>query len=599
MQAMILAAGMGKRLGKYTSKNTKCMVKVGGLTLIEHACNALKQAGVTRLVLVCGYQAENLVNFMRETITGMEITYVLNPDYNETNNIYSLSLAKDYLRQDDTILLESDLIFEPSIIGDLVRCPDKDVVVVAKYQQWMDGTVTLLKNGYVAEFVEKKDFNFDAIDSYYKTVNIYKFSKEFSSQYYIPFLDAYITAYGKNKYYELVLKALSHLSSSGLKALELQNQKWYEIDDAQDLNIAETMFASPEDEMRLYQKRYGGYWRFPGLKDFCYLVNPYFPSEGFLRKLQASLKELITQYPSGQDVIDICCERLFNIDESRAVIGNGAAELIHTLDKIIEGRVTLFTPSFHEYERSLNECSIQYIDNSKYDYQFNLASILEALNDTDAIVIINPDNPSGSFLEKSDMETVLDRAASLNKRVIVDESFVDFAQSGKYYTLLDDSVLDQYRNLIVIKSISKSYGIPGLRLGILASGDIETVKTVKQNLSIWDINSLAEYFMQIMPLYKEEYENACVKLAVQREKFRAELSTLGFLKVYESEANYFLCKITNGMSSTELCSRLLRKHRILIKDLAGKQGFDSAQYVRIAVRDEKDNQALIEALRDY
>lgn len=198
MQALLLAAGMGKRLGKYTEGQTKCMVRVGGKTLLEHAADALRAAGIRKLTIVVGHAAQGLMDFARERLSDLELRFIENRDYAVTNNIYSLYLARDVLAADDTILLESDLIFEPQLIQKLVEHPEPNVVTVAKYEQWMDGTVTRVsEHNHILEFIDKSDFRFENADEYYKTVNVYKFSRAFSREKYIPFLTAYITAYGK------------------------------------------------------------------------------------------------------------------------------------------------------------------------------------------------------------------------------------------------------------------------------------------------------------------------------------------------------------------------------------------------------------------
>lgn len=157
MQAMILAAGMGKRLGKFTQNQAKCMVKVGGMTLLERNVEAIKRAGINRLIMVVGYEAEKLIKYIQKNITGIEIEFVLNNDYASTNNIYFLYLAKEHLAKDDTILIESDIIFEPHILADMVNSQEKNLVAVAKYKHWMDGTVTLLnENNEIIDFIEKK-----------------------------------------------------------------------------------------------------------------------------------------------------------------------------------------------------------------------------------------------------------------------------------------------------------------------------------------------------------------------------------------------------------------------------------------------------------
>lgn len=599
MQALMLAAGMGKRLGKYTKGNTKCMVEVAGKTLIERAILALKAAGIHRLILVVGYQKENLKSFLAKTVSDMEIVYIDNDVYNTTNNIYSLYLAKDWLKQDDTILLESDLIYENSILKELVNCKYKNVVTVAKYEQWMDGTViTIDQDDNVVDFIEKKDFLFDHTNSYYKTANIYKFSKEFSQKQYIPFLEAYIKAYGDNEYYEMALKAIAHLSRSNLKALKLVNKKWYEIDDTQDLDIAACMFSNDKDALPMYQKRFGGYWRFKNVKDYCYLVNPYFPPKAMIQKINNFSTELITQYPSGLDVQNLNAARIFGIDESEILVGNGAAELINVVGRLATGKVAVSIPTFHEYVRCFPNCEIQPIPAKETDYSFDIPKMLDMIDCVDAMVIINPDNPSGSFIRLDDMMKLIEKCHKQNKRILIDESFIDFANEDVRYTLLSSAILQKYKNLVVIKSISKSYGVPGIRLGILASGDASLLKQVRAGLAIWNINSFAEYFLQIFALYQSSYLSSCNEISRERSRFYGELSKISYLKVYPSEANYFLCK-TQNVNSTKLANWLLTNYNIFIKDLSGKEGFADGEYIRLAVKNKEDNDFLLRALQQY
>lgn len=280
MQAIILAAGMGKRLKELTSNNTKCMVKVNGVRLIDRVLSQLAKLNLTRTVIVTGFEGANLREHVGQKWNGMRVDYVDNPIFDKTNNIYSLALAADELVKDDTILLESDLIFEDSILDKLIQCPHPNVAMVDAFQSWMDGTcVTIDEDGLIKRFVPKKDFVYEEIPNYYKTVNIYKFSQSFSQEDYVPFLKAYSLALGNNEYYEQVLRVITLLDKPLMYAMPLSGEKWYEIDDVQDLDIAETMFCSPEDQIRKLASRFGGYWRYPDLKDFCYLVTPYFPSK--------------------------------------------------------------------------------------------------------------------------------------------------------------------------------------------------------------------------------------------------------------------------------------------------------------------------------
>lgn len=599
MQALMLAAGMGRRMGKYTEAMTKCMVPIGGRTLLERAVEALKEAGIRKFVMVVGWEGDKLVEYIRQNISGMEFEFIYNHDYAITNNIYSLYMAREQLAADDTILLESDLVYDKGLIRAMVEDPAENLVAVAKYEHWMDGTVTTLdEDGAIHEFIEKKHFHFSDAASYYKTVNIYKFSKEFSRSQYIPFLEAYITAYGKNQYYELVLKALAHLSHAKLKAYVLEHVRWYEIDDAQDLDIANTLFAPDSEALPSYECRYGGYWRFPGLKDFCYLVNPYFPPKAMLEQMKFFYDTLLTQYPSGMSVEKLLTGKMFSVDEDYLLVGNGAAELIHALGGVSGGKLAVSLPSFNEYIRCFPSCEVHPLAAEETDFQLDRERLIAAAHEADILAIINPDNPSGSFLSFDDLRGVLDACQTTGTTCIVDESFIDFAEKEKRYTLLDDDILERYPNLIVIKSISKSYGVPGLRLGVLGSANRELVEQLRQALPVWNINSFAEYFLQIFSLHKASYWDACDQIVRQRDLLARNLATISFLKVYPSQANYIMCEVTGGRTAKELATYLLKEHDLLIKDLSQKDGFRGRQFIRVAVKNQEENETLYQALRE-
>lgn len=601
MQAIMLAAGKGSRLGKYTKNNTKCMLDVHGETLLERTIDALLEAGIKDFILVLGYKKDNVKKFIKEKELDkkINITYVDNDVYDTTNNIYSLYLAKDYLIQDDTILLESDLIYDKSIIKKLVNSKYESAALIAKYEEWMDGTVVKLNDdNTINSFVERKDFNYDDVDSYYKTVNIYKFSKEFSERFYLPFLESYIKAYGNNDYYELVLKVISKLKDTNLYGLPLTNELWYEIDDCQDYDIVKAMFApSTHEKLELFHKRFGGYWRFNGIKDYCYLVNPYFPTESMINKMKYFYDKLLFNYPSGQSIERICASRMFdNVSDDNILIGNGAAELINNLKYIVGNKIALTIPSFNEYVRCFPNSEITYINSSDDNYRLSLKKLKETLNKVDTLIVISPDNPSGSCLKYKEVIELLDMAKEMHKQIIFDESFIDFANDN--YTLINDDILNKYPNLIVIKSISKSYGVPGLRLGVLASGNNKYLDIINRNMPVWNINSFAEYFLQIILIYKKDYVYGCSKIKEERNRFYNELIKISELDVYDSEANYFMIKLNKG-TSNELAEYLLDNNKILIKVLNGKNGFDDKEYIRIAVKTKEENDYFIQSIKEY
>lgn len=600
MQAIILAAGMGKRLKELTRNNTKCMVQVNGVSLIDRLLHQLERQRLSRIVIVVGYEGQKLMDYIATLGIHTPIVYVNNPIYDKTNNIYSLALAKDWLCREDTLLFESDLIFEDEVIDLLVNDPRDTLALVDKYESWMDGTcVKLSEDDSIVEFVPGKRFKFEERDEYYKTVNVYKFSRHFSETHYVPFLEAYSSALGNNEYYEQVLRVIAMLDDPGIKAKRLEGQKWYEIDDIQDLDIATSMFAPDgEERLALLQGRYGGYWRYPRLKDFCYLVNPYFPPRKMVDELRANFEQLLTQYPSGMRVNSLLAGRNFGVRQENILVGNGAAELIKSLMGQFSGKTGLVRPTFEEYpNRYAPEDEVVFVpDNDDLSYTAGDLTAFFGDKPIDNLILINPDNPSGNYIPRADLLGLIAWAKEKGVRLVVDESFVDFAQEEDA-TLLEQALLSENPHLYVMKSISKSYGVPGLRLGVLASGDTETIARMKKDVAVWNINSFAEFYMQIEEKYKKDYASALTRLRAERARFTGLLGEVPGLRVIPSQANYVMVELTSGMSAKELTRRLLTGHDILVKDLSAKVRRDGKQYLRLAVRNAGDDDALIYALK--
>jgi len=599
MQVVILAAGMGRRLGNLTAHDTKCMLEVNGETLIKRSLDIISQFKISRIILVVGFARQRLIDYLGNSYKGIPIKYIENKIYDKTNNIYSLYLAKEYLSQEDTLLLESDLIYEKEIINKLLNQSFPNLAVVDKYKSWMDGTVvTLNKDDDILSIIPKKNFEHSNIPNYYKTVNIYKFSKEFMKKSYLPFLEAYSSALGHNEYYEQVLRVLLTLEQQNLKAVRLSGEKWYEIDDVQDLNNAEAIFAPPDLKLSYFQNRFGGYWRYPSIRDYCYLVNPYFPTERMQHEMEYYFKELLSEYPSGQEVQNLLAAKTFNCRKDQILVGNGAAELIYGLFSNWEGRIGVIYPTFNEYpERMNNATIINFLPkNSSFSYTSNDLKEFSYSSNIDTLLLINPDNPSGNFIPISDVLDLANYLKKQKKTLVLDESFVDFSEKGAANSLIKESILDNLDNLIIIKSISKSYGVPGARLGVIATSNKLIMERIRSCLSIWNINSFAEFFLQIIGKYIVDYENSCREIRAERDRFYQMLKKIPFLRPIPSQANYFLCEVLTPWTATSLTCTILDRYDIFIKDCTGKVGFDKKEYIRIAVRDTTDNEFFINAL---
>ena len=598
---------MGRRLGDLTKENTKCMVPVNGVRLIDRLLGQLSGLSLKRVIIVVGYKGQELKDYIGHRYDDqLKIAYAENPIYDKTNNIYSLSLVKQQLQEDDTLLIESDLIFSDSLFQMIIADPYPNLALVAKYESWMDGTMVRLDaDNNIVNFVPKKAFKYEDIDSYYKTVNIYKFSRDFSQQKYVPFLEAYCHALGNNEYYEQVLRVITLLDHAELKALPIGNEKWYEIDDIQDLDIAETIFAEGDEMLHRFNYRYGGHWRFPKMLDYCYLVNPYFPTKRMKDELRSSFDTLLTEYPSGMFVNSLLAGKYFGIRQDYVVVGNGAAELIKSLmERLLAGsstsKVGVIYPTFEEYPHRLKQEDIVAFQPDNRDLKYTEDDLIAFYTGKgiSSLLLINPDNPSGNFISMAGLQKLLAWSKTQQIQLIVDESFVDFSDDFEHNTLLCNETLADNPQLVVMKSISKSYGVPGLRLGVLASSDVALIKWIKKDISIWNINSFAEFYMQIFGKYESDYLAACRKFIAERRRFEVLLREIPYMRVLPTQANYFCIELTDKYSSAELTKLLLERYNIMVKDCDSKNGLKGRNFIRISVRSQQDNDQLIAALKE-
>lgn len=603
MQAIILAAGLGRRLGALTRENTKCMVQVAKTPLIARLLRQLDSCHLARIILVIGWQGEHLKNYVLSLNIQTPIIFIENPIFDKTNNIYSLSLTRDYLKEKDTLLIESDLILDDSILPKIIHHQASNSALVAKYQAGMDGTVVLInENKNITHFVQKNDFDFQCEKDYFKTVNIYKFSVEFINHYYLPFLDAYLEVCGNNEYYEYVLSIITILDKVNIAAVILENEKWCEIDDIADLNWAENLFGN--HLLNKTQERFGGFWRESKLLDFVYLTNPYYPTERIKKELNAHLDLLLKEYPSGFKMQSILAGKHFIVPAENILLGNGAAEIIHALSIYLKNKkIALILPSFEEYANRFEKENLIIFNPKNKDFSYQAEDLILFLknnihqnNKPDAFILVNPDNPTGNFIDKNQLIVLAEFCKENKILLVIDESFVDFADIKQ--SLMNVDFLKQYPNVLIIKSISKTYGVAGLRLGVVASGDENKIDALKKELSIWNINSFAEFFMQIASHFESDYILSLNYFKKERERFFNDLKSLKHLHVIPSFANYFLCEIKKPFLVENLMHDLFQKN-ILIKNCSSKKAFENKPYVRIAIKDKESNLKLFFCLKEF
>lgn len=601
MQSIILAAGLGSRLGELTKECTKCMVKINGITLIERMLRQLDRYGMDRIIIVTGYKGDILKDYVQNLRINTPVVFVDNSDYRHTNNIYSLWLTREFLEEMDSLVLESDMIFEDRVIEKMLAVDNGCGTFVARPRPWMDGSIVKLdKDNNIVYFVDDEEVKRIDPSYYHKIVSIYKFKKRYVSEKYMTYLNEYVKKNKDNNLYESLLKVIDLDVEKKIPAEILDEEQWYEINDIQDMDIAESMFADGNEKVRKYLQRYGGYWRYPAMRDFCYLVNPYFPNERFMNEMKSNFDVLVREYPSGMAVNSLLAGHFFGVRTENICVGNGTAELIKSLMENISGNIGMVYPTFEEYPHRKKDVEVipYYVVDKDFDYSVDdIMSYYEG-KDISAIVLVNPDNPSGHFISKKDILRLEDWCRSKGRKLIVDESFIDFVEDDEWHTLLDMEVLLNHPSLIVLKSISKSFGVAGLRLGVIATADTDLIAFMKKDVAIWNINSFAEYYLQIIEKYRDDYYEAMEKFKEVRRRYLDKLSKIKGFKVYPSQANYVMCHIENSVTSTELADILLNRYNVLIKNLTSKEGLNKGNYVRLSVKSDEENDYIVNALME-
>jgi len=597
-KAIILAAGIGSRLCPFTKHTPKCLAPINGVPILTNMLAHLSDSGVEETVIVVGYLREKIYDMIGTSFNGMKISYIESDRYATTNNIYSLWLAREHLTE-DIVLLESDVFFERLLLDHMFANNNRNVAAVARHQSWMAGTVVSLdKEGNIQALLDTRhqgpQFDYSKV---FKTLNIYLLRRDFLRDQFVPRLEAFINAGDVNQYYEVILHATAYSQQHSMTALLCDDIKWFEIDDENDRLTAEYLFASSEERYEVVAREHGAYWRY-GFTDHTYLYNLYFPPEGIISYMQNHIHDLIGSYTVGQDALAGLVGLVINQPAQRIVVGNGASELIKIISGQLCNQLIIPEPSFNEYVNAAPEGKVTGFTLKPPLFQLDVdAFAAEALRcRADVAVVVSPNNPTSLLVSKADLLRLAGKLAGQDCLLIVDESFIDFVEDWDQVTLENEVV--EHGNLAVIKSMSKAYGICGLRLGYLLTANQELATAIRNKVPIWNINGFAEAFLRLLPRYRRDFIESCQKVRSDRDDLYRRLTSIPGMIAYKPEANYVFCRLPDeALSGPEATQRLFIEYNIYIKHCARKSLPEADRYLRIASRTKPENHKLVEALR--
>ncbi|MFK3791224.1 aminotransferase class I/II-fold pyridoxal phosphate-dependent enzyme [Pseudomonas piscis] len=591
--AILLCAGRGSRLANRTENTPKPLVQTNDIAFIDNALANLERLGAGKVVVVVGYQAETITAHLEQMNTSLCFEFVYNPDWATTNNIYSLYLAREHIGR-DTLIIEGDIYFSQQCLEQLMAKSADLVTLVSALGPNMEGTYTTIENDRLLGFGSTKEAGHQTLDSHYKTVNLYKIGTQEFARHVVRQLDLYIARGDKNTYYEDVFKQASLDSQWNIQPVIVDNTQWYEVDNYYDLTICN--YISHQDRLGFVQNRHGGYWRYP-LRDFALIYNFHFPPQQLKDKIKDNFEHILLNYPGGRRLIEESLAEFIDVPAQRLCVANGAAEIIKILPDLYPGKVLVTVPSFNEYANVFGEDRTLCLHTREAEaFAIDTQALLALCHEQrpSVVVIESPNNPTGALTPAAALQALARELQALQIALIVDESFLDFSRHADQ-TLLH--VLDEHPNLVVIRSMSKTFGIGGIRIGYLASADQALLKALNAQLPIWNLNGFAEEFLLHLPQYKDQYLASCQTVIGDTLDLQIALNDIDGLSSFETESNFVYCK-THYADARTLCRLLLEQHHIYIKECSGKRNEGSDQYLRISCRTREENIELLLALKN-
>jgi threonine-phosphate decarboxylase len=341
-----------------------------------------------------------------------------------------------------------------------------------------------------------------------------------------------------------------------------------------------------------------GYERAGDIVDFCFIANPYYPTPAMLEELAKGLPTLIKSYPSSDPATtQRALAGVLGVDPQDLIIGNGATELIVLINEVLVDRIAVPVPTFGEYIEKLRDpasAELFMLDREK-QYRLDLNEYLAWGRErgVKALVVINPGNPTGQLHSFDEMVDFLEQARDMDL-IVVDESFIDFAGDPIPSML---PVADRFPNLLIVRSMSKHYGVPGLRLGFCYGRNRAMLDRLRRLVPTWHLNVLAEFFLTLLPSTDAAYVESLQRVSADIKKLAQELSTVPGVFVYPTGSNFVLLRIDGEMTAAELQARLLADHSMYVRDCSNKVGMDDS-HVRVASQGREADERLVQALRD-
>lgn len=356
------------------------------------------------------------------------------------------------------------------------------------------------------------------------------------------------------------------------------------------------IFSTQAEKYDLISSEHGGYYRH-GFVDHAYLYNLYFPPEALFSRLKDRIHDLVLNYPVAQHALAGLVGKIIHQDAKRIVVGNGAAELIKIVSGQIARKLIVPVPSFNEYVNAAPaERIVEFpLDFPSFQLDVDKFAAEAARVGADVAVVVTPNNPTSMAVPRADLQRLARKLEYEDCILIIDESFLDFTENHEEWSL--EGALDDHPNVVIFKSMSKAYGICGLRIGYMVTSNTEFAAAVRNGVHIWNLNGFAEEFLRLLPEFYDEFKASCSRVRADRDSMYDMLRTIPGMLVHKPDANFLYCRLPeDSADGPEISRRLFIDHNILVKHCLGKTQPQPDRYLRIACRTESENRVLTDAI---
>lgn len=558
-------------------------------SILGRILSQLAYAGVQKTVVVALGSTADIADDFGDDLNGMElcIRAVRRP---VMGRLIESATAKEIAEVDGNVLIITEnLVFDFSLIERLLKSKDRNIAVVrpgagAKALRILADTGLRL-TAVLPETTSRK-INKTALG----TVGIYSFEA------------ALLRSIGRSgrqrthddyEFFETAIRLHGH----PIHVMYAEPNRVMRVSDAADLVAAEFAFSSYKEQFETVERLHGGYWRYP-VSEHILLSNVHFPPSAVFDRVTERLPDLLHLYPSGHCEIAAQIAEMANLPPDFLAVGNGASEIIRALYGELNPTVAIPTPTFIEYQNAISPNNVRCFElpSNTFDLHVDEFARFTVAKGASVAVVVNPNNPTGRLVPLGDLRKLASSLAAANCRLVIDESFIEFARGGKENSV--EPYLSDLPNTVVVKSIGKIIGLGGVRLGYLASADAHLVLGVRKRLPLWNINGIAEYLLWVLPEFRDELEASFEKTREDIASFSVMLRSVPGFQVLPSQANYLFCRIPNRWPGAKHAAQVLAtEYGLLVRHCGYQSMKDGDRYLRLTARTEEENRFLISALQ--